>query len=76
MNTYKARITQFWNDLPLSAKQALRGLNLREGGILPEEFVPGLEAHGIHPVKWAGGLGHVAPGELVELLDEQDGKNP
>lgn len=63
------------NALSPSAKQALLDLNLRQGDILPEEFVPGLEAHGVHPVKWSGGLGHVVPGELVEFLDEQQGEN-
>ncbi|MFJ8787352.1 hypothetical protein [Streptomyces sp. NPDC102476] len=76
MNENKARVTQWWENLPPSAKQTLRDLDLQEGDRLPEEFVPGLEAHGIHPVKWVGGLGHVVPGEVVDLLSEQDDRNP
>jgi hypothetical protein len=71
MNENKARVAEWLKTLTASEKHKLRDLNLQEGDRLPDEFVPGLKAHRVHPVKWDGGLGYVVPGELVDLLNEE-----
>ncbi|MFD9111649.1 hypothetical protein [Streptomyces bottropensis] len=69
MDTNRARIAQWLDQLDPSAKQELRDLNLQEGDVLPEEFVHSLREYGIHPVQWEDpAIGHVAPGELLALL--------
>ncbi|MET7490562.1 hypothetical protein [Streptomyces sp. NPDC005538] len=71
MNESNARVAQWWSSLTSTAQQALRDLNLQEGDRLPEEFVPGLDAHAIHPLRWDGPVGHIVPGEVVDLLKEK-----
>ena len=68
MNEISARVAQWLESLDQSTRQTLLDLDLQEGDRLPDEFVPGLKAYRVHPVEWKGGVGHIVPGELAELL--------
>lgn len=67
------RLMTWWSALDPETKVRLLALEKYEP--LPEDVVPNLEDHSIHPVKGPDG-GWVQPGELVEFLAEQRGKNP
>lgn len=76
MNENSARVARWWQPLDQSEKQTLLDLKLEEGDKLPEEFVPGLQDHGIWPVEWKSPRdGYVAPGELIEFLARQRDQN-
>ncbi|MEY2244275.1 hypothetical protein ACN6K9_006323 [Streptomyces sp. SAS_267] len=75
-STHSARVTQWWDAQDPSERKALLDLHLAEGDRLPERFVRGLAAHGIHPVQHEEPeAGHLVPGELVEFLAEKRSAN-
>ncbi|MFM9643542.1 hypothetical protein [Streptomyces turgidiscabies] len=64
----RSRLTTWWLDLDTETQERL--LVLDEHDALPEDVVPNLRDHGIHPAKGRYG-GYVQPGELVQFLAEQ-----